>query len=53
MLLAHGQSLGLLPATICSVQNGLKELHTEICKIKANVDDEEEVTYKMPNPRVE
>lgn len=33
-LLTHGQSLGLLPAIVCSLQNDLRELHTEFCKVQ-------------------
>lgn len=53
VLLAHDQSLRLLPAMICSLQNGLRELHTKFYKVQTVINDKGEVSYKTSNPRVE
>lgn len=50
VLLAHGQSLGLLSAMVYSLLNSLRELHTEFNKVETIVNHERETIYKTPNP---
>lgn len=49
--LAHGRSLRLLLTMVCSLQNGLRELHTEFWKVHTVVDEGGEVLHKTPNSR--
>lgn len=37
---------------VYSLQNSSREPHTEFRKVETHVNDEGEVTYKTPNPRV-
>lgn len=50
VLLAHRRSLGLLPAIVCNILNGLRNFHTKFNKIGTIVNDEGKTIYKTPNP---
>lgn len=38
---------------VCSLLNGLRELHTKFSKMETLVNDEGEIVYKTLNPQVE
>jgi len=61
VLLAHGQSIALLPAMVGCIQSGLRVLTRNFCQVEALVDKEGnplmdkngKLQLKTPNPRVE
>ena len=61
VLLAHGKSLGLLPAMVGCLQSGLRLLTTQFCNVEPVVDEygedvldrNGEPKKTTPKPRVE
>lgn len=53
VLLTYGQSFGHLPDMICSLLNGLRELHTEFSEVETIVNNEGKTIYKTPNSPIE